>query len=98
MKLILNDILKYDNAYKIVSQEKLPIKVAYKLMKFHSLIEKDLEFYSQNFNTIVEENALRDENGSIKCDEETMNILIDPDKVSNAEKEINNLLNMEIEI
>lgn len=91
MKLSQVEPLK--NTLSILSQKNLPLRLAYKISKFTDQLEKDSLFFTEKFKEIIFKYAERDENNEIILDGE--NVRVKSDKISEAEKELEELNNIE---
>lgn len=79
-----------------ISQEKLPIKTAYKLSKIYEALEKELKFYYDSITKISQEFAICDEDGNPVI--EDGGIRIDPDKLEECQEKLNELSILALEI
>lgn len=89
------------NIYEVSSaltEEKLPMRVSYKIMKILTRLEEELNFYRNSLNKLIDEYALKDENGQLVYSENGENIKIQEDKIEDFNNEYIELNNMEIEI
>lgn len=94
------NILTLINAAKIfnqVAQTKISAKLAYKIMKFCKGAMSEEEFYNNNRNKIINEYAVRDENGQISVSDNGM-IRIVEDKIPDAETALKKLNEIEVEM
>lgn len=70
----------------------LPFKTKYQLTKLASSLDKNFEFYSASFRTIIEKYADKDEDGEIKfIDEEKQRVSIPKEKLDDCNKEFSSL-------
>ena len=79
-----------------ISQEKLPIKTAYKLSKIYEALEKELKFYYDSIAKISQEFAICDEGGNPII--EDGGVRIDPDKMEECQERLNELSILTLEI
>ena len=70
----------------------LPFRIKYQLTKLANSLDKNFEFYTNSFRTIIEKYADRDENGEIKfIDEEKQRVSIPKEKLDECNKEFSSL-------
>ena len=89
----LSQIENLKNTLLTISQKELPFRLAYKISKLLDQVEKDSAFYTEKFRNIVVKYAERDEKGEIVFEGD--NIKIPQNKLSAAEKELEDLNNVE---
>lgn len=92
----LYQILNLPHVYETILEKNLPFSLAYKLNKLAEAVNKELEFYRNSMTKLVDEYAEKEngqpvflENGDIK---------IIPEKITECQKRINELQNVEITI
>lgn len=93
MKLI--NLIQIKNIFKPNMKFK-DIQVGYKVMKFLKSIENDTSFYDTKLTEIAQECAEKD-GDKIKTDENG-NLVLAKDKISEWNKKITDLANIEIEV
>ena len=76
--------------------EKLSIKLSYKIMKFLKVTEADMTFYKEKLTKIIEEYGERAEDGSIKMIDN--NFKIKENEIENFNKAYFELEEIEIEL
>lgn len=76
----------------------LPLKGAYKINKIRKQVEKEGEFYTEKFQEIVDKYAKKDENGNVVFTDDGGQIMIQEDKISECNKALEDLQNLEVEI
>ena len=72
--MTLNDVLKARTVVSAVYREKMPVKLAYKFMKFLKITQKDEDFVNEKTREFIEEYGERDkdnqfvytDNGGVK--------------------------------
>lgn len=93
------NILNLMNATRVfvqIGQTKISSKLAYKIMKFCKSVAADEEFYNNKRNEIINEYAVRDENGAIvQSDDGVVNII--QDKIPEANAALMELNGVEVE-
>lgn len=93
------NILTLINATKIfgqVVQEKISPRLAYKILKLCKGAAEEEQFYDKKRTEIIQEYAVKDDNGQVKTSEDGM-ISIIPDKITEANKAIQELNELEVE-
>lgn len=94
------NILTLINAAKVfsqVAQMKISSKLAYKIMKLCKSVATEEEFYNNKRNEIINEYAVKDENGQIVVSDDGM-ISIMQDKIPVAEKALRELNEIEVDM
>ena len=94
------NILTFINAVKIfnqVAQTKVSSRLAYKIVKLCKAAMVEEEFYNEKRNEIINEYAVRDDNGQIAVSDDGM-IRIVEDKIAEAEKAMRELNEIEVEV
>lgn len=96
MKMI--DALNFLEAYSSIKNKPLKINIIYKLSKCLEECEKERDFYQQQFTNILNKYAKKDENGNFIYTDEKTGILIDESQQKTCEKELSELLALDINI
>ena len=94
------NILTFINATKIfnqVAQTKISSKLAYKIMKLCKAAMVEEEFYNEKRNEIINEYAVRDDNGQIAVSDDGM-VSIMTEKIPEAEKALKDLNDIEVDV
>lgn len=94
------NIITLIDAAKIFSQfaqTKISSKLAYKIMKFCKSVATEEEFYNMKRNEIIDTYATKDENGQIVTDDNGMIVII-KDRIADANKAMNDLNNIEVDV
>lgn len=98
MNFKLAELAKFNaNSQKIFS-EKMPLTCAYKLAKLQKEMADDIEFYQKKYFEIIEEYAKRDSNNNLKYSDDGTVVLMEPDKVEEAQAKIKELNEMEVSL
>lgn len=99
MTILLNEANSLYTILSAFTEQKLPIKLSYKLMKILSSLEPELDFYRTQFQNLIQECAEKDDEGNFVYTDETHdNIKIIPSKTKEFTDQYQELFNMEIEI
>ena len=96
MKMI--DALNFLEAYSSIKNKPLKINIIYKLSKCLEECEKERDFYQQQLANILNKYAKKDENGNFIYTDEKTGILIDESQQKVCEKELSELLTLDINI
>lgn len=96
MKMI--DALNFLEAYSSIKNKPLKINIIYKLSKCLEECEKERDFYQQQLANILNKYAKKDENGNFIYTDEKTGILINETQQEVCEKELSELLTLDINI
>lgn len=96
MKMI--DALNFLEAYSSIKNKPLKINIIYKLSKCLEECEKERDFYQQQLANILNKYAKKDENGNFIYTDEKTGILINESQQQVCEKELSELLTLDINI
>ena len=98
MEIKLKDIKGYVNAINVLSSEKIPLKVAFKLAKLKREIADQADFYDEHFRQIIMDNAELDENGLPVSKDNGLTVQIKPECVQETNKLLKELNELTVEI
>lgn len=90
MKIKLQEIISQTENIKSLLQNKLPVKIAYRLNKLSGKIDHELKTYTETKNGLVIEYGEKQENGDIK--------VTDPEKLVEFHTKHNELIEMDVEL
>ena len=96
MKMIY--ALNFLEAYSSIKNKPLKINIIYKLSKCLEECEKERDFYQQQLANILNKYAKKDENGNFIYTNEKTGILINESQQQVCEKELSELLTLDINI
>lgn len=96
MKIKLANALNIKQILNSLANQKLPIKLSYKIMKFIVSLEAEEKFYIEKLNSIISQYSKKDENGNPLTEGDS--VLIQEDKIEVCQKEVAELRELEIEI
>ena len=96
MKMI--DALNFLEAYTSIKNKPFKNNIIYKLSKCLEECEKERDFYQQQIANILNKYAKKDENGNFIYTDEKTGILIDESQQKACEKELSELLTLDINI
>lgn len=97
MKITYSQALSFKRFAKTIEQHKFPLRTAFRISVIRRGVETNLNFYFEELAKLLDEYAIKDENGNFEVDEHG-NYKIVPDKISECNEKINALLNFEFEI
>lgn len=92
------EILDLSNLYNSIKDTKMPIKATYKFSRLMQRAEQELNFYSQQFQKIIETYAKTDENGNYCFSSDGQSIEIIDGKQAECNTKIMELRNLEVDI
>lgn len=82
---------------KFNSRTDLPVKTAYKVVRFFETVEKEASFYRDELIKILNEYAERDEEGKVVVSEDGQNIKIKEELLTECEDKLKELADMEVD-
>ena len=97
MKITMEQVFKVLDIYRRVKGLKVQAKIAYKFNKLCSSLEKDADFYNEELNKIVQQYGEKEEDGSFKRTPDG-GIQVKEGQIELAQKDINNLLALEVDV
>lgn len=96
IKMTNKEILEKVNVLGELTARKLPVKVSYAIGKNISKVERELKHYNKERQKLIKEYCLKEDDGTLKITEG--NYDIDPKRLEDFNKEINELQEIEVEI
>ena len=97
MKITIRKILNDTNSLAVISQKQLPIKVSYAIAKNIKKLESELDIYNKERQKLIDKYCIKDEEGNNVIDENN-NLKIADEHIDNWNKEINDLMDIEVDI
>lgn len=97
MKLTNRKIVNDSSFLGNLTQKQLPIRVSYTIAKNISKIEKELEIYNKERQKIIDKYCIKDDEGNNVIDENNQ-LKISSENLNTWNKEINELLDIEVDI
>lgn len=94
----IQKILAMEEAIKNLKSKNLPIKTAYRLLKFAELVSNEAENYRNLFRQILDEYAEKKEDGSYVLSEDGANVIIQKDHIQDANQKVDELNKIDVEI
>lgn len=98
MNILFNEAYQIHTVLSAFTEQKLPIKLSYKIMKILSSLEPEITFYHTRLQEIIDECAAKTENGDYVFTDNGENIQIQPDKIEEFNTRYAELHGMDIEI
>ena len=96
MKLTFSQLLQIQQIYPI--NDKLPFKTAYTFAKLGEVIEQELKFYYTKMNEVISEYSIKDADSKPELTPDGNSIKIDPNKLEECQKQLEELHNVEVDI
>ena len=97
MKLTIRKILNDTNSLAAISQKQLPIKVSYAIAKNIKKLESELKIYNKEREKLIDKYCIKDDEGKNVIDENN-NLKIADEHLEAWNKEINELMDIEVDI
>lgn len=94
----LKELVKFSMAVKKIADDALPLTCAYKIAKIEDVIAGDVDFYQKKYFEIVEKYGKRDDEGKLQYSTDGTVVMIDQEKINEAQEEITQLEEMNIEL
>lgn len=98
MKVKIIEAVDFITIYPIIKDMKLKFSTLYKVSKYFDACSKERDFYVENLNKIFDKYGERDESGGFKLTEDKTGIIIQDDKRDECNKELEDLMDIEVEI
>lgn len=92
----IRDIVNSVPVFEQIVEHEINGKIAFKIARLVRELDKELKLFHEERTKIIQRYAKRDENNKIITENE--NVMIDEDQIENCNKEIQDLLNTEVEI
>lgn len=97
IKLKLNELLNATDALQTLSKKSLQARPAFQVVRLLKAADKEIQEFNEIRVKVVNQYGDKDENGELITDENG-NCHIAPEHINEFNKELNDLLNTEIEI
>lgn len=97
MNLTIRKILNDTNSLAVISKKQLPIKVSYAIAKNIKKIESELKVYNEERQKLIDKYCIKDDEGKNVIDENN-NLKIADEHLDAWNKEINELVDIEVDI
>lgn len=94
----LQNLVKTTKTLETLSNEKINVRLAYKIMKVLKETKNDVDFYQEKGAEIIKKFAEKDDNGEIKLSPDGRDIVLQKDKIDDFNKEYTELNDTEVTI
>lgn len=92
------EILEFRALYDKIKDIELPMRLSYKFLKLFKKIQDEIDFYQKEQFKILEEFALKDDNGNFQYTEDKTGVKIKEGTELECEQKMTELLNIDAEI
>lgn len=90
------EAVKFQKLYTEIKDNKMPLRLAYKLNKLFQEVEKSIIFYQESLNKLIEEYGKKDENGNFVPTETGDGITIKEEDIEECGKKVQELNELEV--
>lgn len=90
------EAVKFQKLYTEIKDNKMPLRLAYKLNKLFQEVEKSTIFYQDSLNKLIEEYGKKDENGKFIPTETGDGIMIKEEDIEECGKKVQELNELEV--
>ena len=96
--------MKFSEAFEVLEirnllvDQRLPIKVSYKLTRFFNELENEAKFFNDTLQKLIEEYGKKDENGNYIYTEDKQGVKIQDDKFQECMDKIDELNKLEVNL
>lgn len=94
----IQKILAMEEAIKNLKSKNLPIKTAYRLLKFAEFVATESDNYRNLFRQILDEYAEKNEDGSFVFSEDGTNVILKKDHIKEANEKVSELNQLEVDV
>lgn len=94
----IQKILAMEEAIKNLKSKNLPIKTAYRLLKFAEFVATESDNYRNLFRQILNEYAEKNEDGSFIFSEDGTNVILQKDHIKEANEKVSELNQLEVDV
>ena len=94
----INKLLKLNSTLQSLSSKELPLRASYSIAKFLSQTQSDIAFFNTRLASFLSTYSEKDEEGNFKYSEYNNGIVIDPARMDECAKEMQDINNFEVEI
>lgn len=98
MILKMSQITDFTTFFTKVKSQKLPFKTAYRITLLAQEIEKHINFYQEQFRSLLQEYGEKDENGNLCPTEDGGGILLKEATMQEAYAKLNELHELDVEL
>lgn len=98
MNLQMAKVVDLQSLHEKIRTQKLSIKVAYKISKLFAAVEKEVDFYREKLQEIIDKYGEKDENGNPVPADNGFGIKVQKDKIEECQKDLNELFALDVEL
>lgn len=98
IELTVKELVRCVDTMKDLSLKKLKGKVVFQLARAMTEIEKELQSFNKAREELINKYCLRDENGKLVKNADDNTYILQPEKIENFNKELNELLEEKIKL
>lgn len=98
MILKMFQITDFTTFFAKVKSQKLPFKTSYRITLLAQEIEKHINFYQEQFRSLLQEYGKKDEKGNLCPTEDGNGILLDEATMQEAYNKLTELQNLDVEL
>lgn len=98
MTLKMYQIIDLPSFFEKVKSQKLPFKTSYRLAMFIQEVQKHIDFYQENFRSLLIEYSKKDENGNPMPTEDGQGVLLVEETMNEAYTKLAELRELDVEL
>ena len=96
MQIKIHQILDFSNFYALVKNQKISFKTSYRLAMLAAEVEKQHNFYTEQFRMLLNQYGQKDENGNLVSADDGQSIQLVPETMEECYAKINELRDLDI--
>lgn len=97
MKITMAALLSLKPLQEKLKTQIFPVKTTYKFSKLFKRVNEEAEFYTEEVNKIIDQYAVKGEDGKPRQNESGNGILLKPETIEVAQRKFSDLTNLEID-
>lgn len=97
MKITMAALLSLKPLQEKLKTQIFPVKTTYKFSKLFKRVNEEAEFYTEEVNKIIDQYAVKGEDGKPRQNESGNGILLKPEMIEVAQRKFSDLINLEID-
>lgn len=98
MTLKMYEIINFPSFYEKIKSLKLPFKTSYRLALLALEVEKHINYYQEQFRSLLNEYGKKDDNGNLVPTDDGQGIRLVEETMEEAYTKISELRNLEVEL
>lgn len=98
MTLKMHEIINFPSFYEKIKSLKLPFKTSYRLALLSLEVEKHINYYQEQFRSLLMEYGKKDDNGNLVPTDDGQGIRLVEETMEEAYIKISELRNLEVEL